>query len=363
MSPPNESRSIGDTTLANEPALNSEPTLGSETIASRETALGDESGSSGESSLSDDGGRQASSDSGRGSSRDLLRSDRTFDFSGPKQVWQGFGHDFKQLTRRDRQFDFMIQAKDLELDVSHGPILYLEGLNVSFDGFKAIDELNLYVNAGELRCVIGPNGAGKTTMMDIITGKTRPDSGTAFFGQKIDLLRLSEPEIAEVGIGRKFQKPTVFEHHSVFENLELAMATDKRVFPTLLARLTGKQRDRIDEVLGIIGLREHSRREAGMLSHGQKQWLEIGMLLMQDPHLLLVDEPVAGMTHQEMERTAELLTSLAGKHTVLVVEHDMDFVRSIAKRVTVLHQGSVLAEGSMDEVQNDPRVIEVYLGE
>ncbi|MBK5939040.1 urea ABC transporter ATP-binding protein UrtD [Halochromatium roseum] len=257
----------------------------------------------------------------------------------------------------------MIRAKDLELDVSHGPILYLDGLNVSFDGFKAINELNLYIDAGELRCVIGPNGAGKTTMMDIITGKTRPDSGSAFFGQKIDLLKLTEPEIAEVGIGRKFQKPTVFEHHSLFENLELAMAADKRVFPTLLARLTGKERDRIDEVLGIIGLRELARREAGTLSHGQKQWLEIGMLLMQDPHLLLVDEPVAGMTHQEMERTAELLTSLAGKHTVVVVEHDMDFVRSIAKRVTVLHQGSVLAEGSMDEVQNDPRVVEVYLGE
>jgi urea transport system ATP-binding protein len=307
--------------------------------------------------------RPARSESGRGSSRDLLHSDRTFDFSGPMQVWQGFGRDFRELTRRDRQFEFMIRAKDLELDVRHGPILYLEGLNVSFDGFKAIDELTLYVDAGELRCVIGPNGAGKTTMMDIITGKTRPDSGTAFFGQKIDLLKLSEPEIAEIGIGRKFQKPTVFEHHSVFENLELAMAADKRVFPTLFARLSGAQRDRIDEVLQAIGLTEQVHREAGALSHGQKQWLEIGMLLMQDPHLLLVDEPVAGMTHQEMERTAELLTSLAGRHSVVVVEHDMDFVRSIAKRVTVLHQGSVLAEGSMDEVQNDPRVIEVYLGE
>jgi len=254
-------------------------------------------------------------------------------------------------------------VKDLELDVSHGAILYLEDLNVSFDGFKAINDLNFYVNAGELRCVIGPNGAGKTTMMDIITGKTRPDSGTAFFGQTIDLLRLSEPEIAEVGIGRKFQKPTVFEQHTVFENLELAMAGDKRVFPTLFARLGGAQRDRIDEVLGIIGLQEQAGRTAGALSHGQKQWLEIGMLLMQDPHLLLVDEPVAGMTHQEMDRTAELLQSLAGRHTVVVVEHDMDFVRSIARRVTVLHQGSVLAEGSMDEVQNDPRVVEVYLGE
>ncbi len=270
---------------------------------------------------------------------------------------------FRDSMRRDRQFDFMWSVKDLELDVSHGAVLYIEGLSVSFDGFKAINDLNFYVNAGELRCVIGPNGAGKTTMMDIITGKTRPDAGSAYFGQTIDLLRLSESEIAEIGIGRKFQKPTVFEHHTVFENLELAMAGDKRVFPTLFARLSAQQRDRIDEVLGVIGLAEQARRMAGALSHGQKQWLEIGMLLMQDPHLLLVDEPVAGMTHQEMDRTAELLLSLEGKHSVVVVEHDMDFVRSIAKRVTVLHQGSVLAEGTMDEVQNDPRVVEVYLGE
>ena len=270
---------------------------------------------------------------------------------------------FRDSMRRDRQFDFMWSVKDLELDVSHGAVLYIEGLSVSFDGFKAINDLNFYVNAGELRCVIGPNGAGKTTMMDIITGKTRPDAGSAYFGQTIDLLRLSESEIAEIGIGRKFQKPTVFEHHTVFENLELAMAGDKRVFPTLFARLSAQQRDGIDEVLGVIGLAEQARRMAGALSHGQKQWLEIGMLLMQDPHLLLVDEPVAGMTHQEMDRTAELLLSLEGRHSVVVVEHDMDFVRSIAKRVTVLHQGSVLAEGTMDEVQNDPRVVEVYLGE
>ena len=291
--------------------------------------------------------------------RDLLHRDRAIDFSPQQQAWL----QFKETMRRDRTFDFMVKAKDLKLDVSHGPILYIEDLNVSFDGFKAIDHLSFYVDAGELRCVIGANGAGKTTMMDIITGKTRPDSGSVYFGQRIDLLRLSEPEIAEIGIGRKFQKPTVFEHHTVLENLELAMAADKRVFPTLLARLTGAQRDRIDEVLGMIGLAEHAKREAGALSHGQKQWLEIGMLLMQDPLLLLVDEPVAGMTHQEMDRTAELLLSLQGKHSVVVVEHDMDFVRSIAKRVTVLHQGSVLAEGSMDQVQNDPRVVEVYLGE
>ena len=200
-------------------------------------------------------------------------------------------------------------------------------------------------------------------MMDIITGKTRPDSGSAWFGQTIDLLRLTEPEIAEAGIGRKFQKPTVFEQQTVFQNLELAMAGDKRVWPTLFATLTGEQRDRIDEVLASIGLQAHVHQRAGSLSHGQKQWLEIGMLLMQDPHLLLVDEPVAGMTHQEMDRTAELLTSLAGRHSVVVVEHDMDFVRSIARKVTVLHQGRVLAEGPMDQVQNDPRVVEVYLGE
>jgi urea transport system ATP-binding protein len=269
----------------------------------------------------------------------------------------------RETMRRDQVWDFLIPRQGLELDLTHGTILYLEDISVSFDGFKAIDRINLYIDAGELRCIIGPNGAGKTTMMDIITGKTRPDSGSAWFGQKIDLLRLSEPEIAQVGIGRKFQKPTVFEHHSVFENLELAMAGDKRVRTTLFARLSGEQHDRIEEALGIVGLLEQAQQPAGSLSHGQKQWLEIGMLLMQDPHLLLVDEPVAGMTHQEMDRTAELLTSLAGRHSVVVVEHDMDFVRSIAKKVSVLHQGSLLAEGTMDEVQQDPRVIEVYLGE
>ncbi len=269
----------------------------------------------------------------------------------------------RENMRRDRVFDFMVDVHGLEVDLSHGTILYLEDISVSFDGFKAINDLNLYIDAGELRCIIGPNGAGKTTMMDIITGKTRPDTGTAFFGSNIDLLHLSEPDIAQAGIGRKFQKPTVFENHSVFENLELSMAGDKRVWPTLTARLSGEQRDRIDQVLDIIGLTQERARYAGSLSHGQKQWLEIGMLLMQNPRLLLVDEPVAGMTHQEMDRTAELLTSLAGEHSVVVVEHDMDFVRSIARKVTVLHQGSVLAEGSMDEVQNDPRVVEVYLGE
>jgi len=243
-----------------------------------------------------------------------------------------------------------------------GNILYLEKLTVSFDGFKALNELTLYVDPGELRCIIGPNGAGKTTMMDVITGKTRPDSGTAWFGNKIDLLALSEPEIAQAGICRKFQKPTVFEFLTVFDNLELALAGDRSFFKALFARLTSRQRERIDEVLETIGLTAHRHVLAGSLAHGQKQWLEIGMLLMQEPQLLLVDEPVAGMTPQETDHTAELLLSLAGTHSVVVVEHDMEFVRSIASRVTVLHEGHVLAEGDMDKVQNDPKVREVYLG-
>jgi urea transport system ATP-binding protein len=244
-----------------------------------------------------------------------------------------------------------------------GFILYLEDISVSFDGFKALNALTLYIETGELRCIIGPNGAGKTTMMDVITGKTRPDAGSAWFGQTIDLLAHTEPEIAQSGIGRKFQKPTVFGQHTVFENLELSMAGRKSVWRGLFARLTGAERDRIEEVLQIIGLMECRNILAGTLSHGQKQWLEIGMLLMQSPRLLLVDEPVAGMTPQETQRTAELLTSLAGAHSVIVVEHDMDFVRSIARKVTVLHEGRVLAEGNIDQVQSDPKVIEVYLGE
>jgi urea transport system ATP-binding protein len=250
-----------------------------------------------------------------------------------------------------------------EIDTKKGPILYLEDVSVSFDGFKALNDLTLTIDDGELRCIIGPNGAGKTTMMDVITGKTRPDTGTVFFGQTIDLTHLTEYEIATIGIGRKFQKPTIFPEHSVFENLELAMESDKRVWPNLFFRLTGEQRDGILQTLEQIGLLEQMELNASQLSHGQKQWLEIGMLLMQNPRLLLVDEPIAGMTHQETEKTAELLTSLAGKHSVVVVEHDMEFVRSIASTVTVLHEGSVLAEGDMDTVQNDPRVKEVYLGE
>ncbi len=240
--------------------------------------------------------------------------------------------------------------------------LYLEDVTVSFDGFKALNKLTLYVDPGELLCIIGPNGAGKTTMMDVITGKTRPDSGMAWFGRGIDLLGLTEPEIASAGIGRKFQKPTVFEQLTVFENLELALPGNRSFLKTLRARISGEQQKRIDEVLGIVGLTDQREAPGRILAHGQKQWLEIGMLLMQNPELLLVDEPVAGMTPQEIERTAELLRSLAGEHSVVVVEHDMSFVRSIARRVLVLHEGQVIAEGDMEKVQKDPRVIEVYLG-
>ena len=249
-----------------------------------------------------------------------------------------------------------------QLDATHGVVLYLEDIGVSFDGFRALDKLSLSIDVGELRCVIGPNGAGKTTMMDVITGKTRPDEGTVYFGQTIDLTRLSEAEIAHAGIGRKFQKPTIFERHTVFENLELAMKADKRVRRTLFAKLSSAERDSIAEILRLIRLADSADRQAGLLSHGQKQWLEIGMLLMQEPKLLLLDEPVAGMSDEETERTAELFLSLAGKHSLVVVEHDMAFIGSIARKVTVLHEGSVLAEGLLDEVQADPRVIEVYLG-
>ncbi len=252
--------------------------------------------------------------------------------------------------------------KQRTLDVSHNVILYLDDITVSFDGFKALNKLTLAIDAGELRCIIGPNGAGKTTMMDVITGKTRPDSGSAFFGQTIDLTRLTEPEIAHIGIGRKFQKPTIFEQHSVFENLELAMTNDKRALTTLTAWLRDDDRDRIADTLRLIRLNDEADRPAGLLSHGQKQWLEIGMLLMQGPKLLLLDEPVAGMTDDETMRTAELFVSLAGKHSLVVVEHDMAFVKALGGKVTVLHEGSVLAEGDLDAVQNDQRVIEVYLG-
>jgi urea transport system ATP-binding protein len=249
-----------------------------------------------------------------------------------------------------------------ETVTAHGTVLYLDGISVSFDGFRALNNLSLTIDAGELRCVIGPNGAGKTTMMDVITGKTRPDEGRAVFGESADLLRLSEAEIAHAGIGRKFQKPTIFEQLTAFENLELAMKADKRVRTTLFSKLDSEQKDRIAATLTLIGLRETAGRTAGLLSHGQKQWLEIGMLLMQEPQLLLLDEPVAGMSDQETERTAELFLSLAGTHSLVVVEHDMAFIESIARKVTVLHEGSVIAEGPMEKVKNDPRVIEVYLG-
>ena len=250
------------------------------------------------------------------------------------------------------------------VDTLHGAILYLEEITVSFDGFKALNNLNLDISVGELRCIIGPNGAGKTTMMDVITGKTRPTAGTAFFGQSMDLSKMTEYEIAQAGIGRKFQRPTVFEQHTVFDNLELAMKMDKRVKPSLFFKLSSAQKDRIDDILKLIRLNGMEKSMAGLLSHGQKQWLEIGMLLMQEPQLILLDEPVAGMSDAETARTAELLNELRGKHSIVVVEHDMGFVTEIAQqgKVTVLHEGSVLAEGTMQQVQADERVIEVYLG-
>ncbi|MGQ0596067.1 urea ABC transporter ATP-binding protein UrtD [Aquabacterium sp.] len=257
-----------------------------------------------------------------------------------------------------------------QLDVTHGSILYLDDISVSFDGFKALNKLCLNIAVGEMRCIIGPNGAGKTTMMDVITGKTRPDAGTAYFGSTIDLLARRENEIAQIGIGRKFQKPTVFEHLSVFENLELALKADRRARASVFFKLSSEQLDRIGEMLKLIHLKGQAQRTAGLLSHGQKQWLEIGMLLMQDPKLLLLDEPVAGMTDEETERTAELFLSLEGAHSLVVVEHDMKFINELTtrganadrKRVTVLHEGSVLAEGTLADVQADEKVVEVYLG-
>ncbi|MAY35937.1 MAG: urea ABC transporter ATP-binding protein UrtD [Spongiibacteraceae bacterium] len=269
----------------------------------------------------------------------------------------------EEFRQRDRLWPQLIQNPTFNPDVSHRVILYVEDLTVSFDGFKALNNLNLYVDDGELRCLIGANGAGKTTLMDVITGKTPCDYGTAYFGQTINLLEQDEAEIAQLGIGRKFQKPSVFEALTVHENLELALKTHKDIWHSLRATLTSSQQDRIYEVLKTINLSNLRHRDAASLSHGQKQWLEIGMLLVAEPRLLLIDEPVAGMTASEADRTAELLTSLAGKHTVIVVEHDMEFVRKIARTVSVLHQGSLLAEGTMDEIQNNEDVIEVYLGE
>jgi urea transport system ATP-binding protein len=252
-----------------------------------------------------------------------------------------------------------------QIDTSHGTILYLEDIEVSFGGFRALNKLSLTINTGELRCVIGPNGAGKTTMMDVVTGKTRPDAGKVFLGQTLDLSRMNEPAIARAGIGRKFQKPTVFEQHPVWENLELAMQTDKHWFASLRARLDRATQAHIEETLATIGLESNAYRLAGELSHGQKQRLEIGMLLMQQPALLLLDEPAAGMTDQETMELAALLDTLRGTCSMVVVEHDMEFVAALAGaagRVTVLAEGRVLAEGTLDQVKQDETVIESYLG-
>jgi urea transport system ATP-binding protein len=241
-------------------------------------------------------------------------------------------------------------------------LLYLDGVTVSFDGFRALNALSLVLEEGEMRAVIGPNGAGKTTMMDVITGKTRPDTGTVVYQASTDLTKLDEPAIAALGIGRKFQKPTVFEPHTVWDNLLLALAGDRRPRFSLWAKETTNERGRIEEILETVRLTDQRDRLGGDLSHGQKQWLEIGMLLAQEPRLLLVDEPVAGMTDSETEQTAHLLREINRTRAVVVVEHDMAFVRALGVKVTVLHEGSVLSEGSIDHVSEDPKVIEVYLG-
>ena len=241
-------------------------------------------------------------------------------------------------------------------------ILLLEDVNKSFEGFKAISNLTLYMDEGELRTIIGPNGAGKSSMLDLITGRTKPDKGKIEFGKDTDLTQLNEAQINQLGIGRKFQTPSVYVDHTVFENLMLSLKGSRGVFSTLFHRTTSEERDRIHDLLNTVNLSDKAEWKAGMLSHGQKQWLEIGMLLAQDPKLLLVDEPAAGMTDEETHKTGELLLSLEGKHSIIVIEHDMTFVRQIARKVTVLHQGHVLCEGTVDEVQNDERVKEVYLG-
>jgi urea transport system ATP-binding protein len=242
-------------------------------------------------------------------------------------------------------------------------LLYLDGVSVSFDGFRALNELSFLIEPGEMRAIIGPNGAGKTTMMDVVTGKTRPDSGDVYFEQgAYDLSRLDETEIAELGIGRKFQKPTVFDMHTVGDNLLLALKDDRRVRATLWWTSTSAQTRRIDDILDTVRLMPYRHRMAGSLSHGQKQWLEIGILLAQDPKLLLVDEPVAGMTDSETLQTAELLKEINRDRTVVVVEHDMAFVRELGVKVTCLHEGAVLAEGSIDQVSANELVVEVYLG-
>jgi urea transport system ATP-binding protein len=246
--------------------------------------------------------------------------------------------------------------------LAHDSLLYLDGVTVSFDGFRALDHMSLVLYQGELRTIIGPNGAGKTTMMDVVTGKTRPDTGDVMFDGKVDLTRLDEAAIANLGIGRKFQKPTVFENLTVLDNLDLALKNERGIWRTLVARTQRDDARRIDEALATVGLAEPRAERAGNLSHGQKQWLEIGMLLVQDTQLILLDEPVAGMTDHETEKTAELIREIVGRHTVVVVEHDMEFVRSLGAKTTVLHEGRVLAEGTIAAVQNNPEVVEVYLG-
>lgn len=250
----------------------------------------------------------------------------------------------------------MSEAEDIK------NILYLSGVTKSFDGFKAINNLSLVIKPGELRAIIGPNGAGKSTMMDLITGKTKPDEGEISFKDIIDLTKHDEADIANLGIGRKFQKPTVIESLTVWENLELALVGNRGVFQTLFFRLKKTQSERVDEILEMVGLTDRQNELSQHLSHGQKQWLEIGMLIIQEPELLLVDEPAAGMTDYETLETAKLLKKISANHSVVVVEHDMDFIRALDTKVTVLHEGSVIAEGSLDVVSNNERVIEVYLG-
>ncbi|MBE0441932.1 urea ABC transporter ATP-binding protein UrtD [Psychrobacter sp. FME13] len=274
----------------------------------------------------------------------------------------------EQPTKEPSEFDHtdgrdgLTHPKKSGADFSHGIALYLEELSVWFDSFRALNDLSLYIEEGELRCIIGPNGAGKTTLMDVITGKTRPTEGSVFFGQTHNLANMSTEEIAEAGIGRKFQKPTVFENFTVMDNLLLAAPKDKRVMQSLFNKLSADTRDTLDATLQQIRLTDKINKPAGLLSHGQKQWLEIGMLLMQGPKLILLDEPVAGMTDAETEHTAELCLRLKKNHTLVVVEHDMTFIDAISEKVTVLAQGAILAEGTLAEVQANEAVIESYLG-
>ncbi len=244
----------------------------------------------------------------------------------------------------------------------HESIIQLEGVTVSFDGFKALNDLTFYIEVGELRVVIGPNVAGKTTLIDVISGKVKPTLGRVVFAHDTDLERFTDYQISNMGIGRKFQTPTTFEKHTVRENLELSLKGDRGIWSTLFSKLGPQDREKIDATLERVGLKDRAAWKAGLLSHGQKQWLEIGMLMMQDPRLLLLDEPVAGMSDEETAKTGELILSIAKDRSVMVVEHDMEFVRGLNAKVSVLHEGHILCEGSMDKVQNDPRVIEVYLG-